>query len=136
MSVTVTLNHTVKRTNSGTVSLTLTAVAFGMSSKVFAIEVMPTSADAQAPYYRFSHVCSPAELVEFPEDEPMDNCYFRTDCIEMIFDTYAMVNPVIDNVEADIKKLIVAFNALEQNQGNGNTCGDGVEIESGSVTLG
>ena len=127
MSVSVTLNHTIKRTQNGAVSLTLTAVAFEMSSKIFAIEVMPTSADAQAPYYRFSHVCSPAELIEFPEDEPMDNCYFRTDSIELIFDTYDMVNPVIDNVEADIKKLIVAFNEFGSDQSI---------IESGSVVLG
>lgn len=114
MSCTATVNYSAKKTDKGTVSLTVTVVAFDMSSKVFAIEVMPTSADRQAPYYRFSHVCSPAELIEFPEDEPMDNCYFRTDSIELIFDTDAMIEPVMDNIKKDIRKLVREYNALDK----------------------
>ena len=46
-----------------------------VASAVFAIEVLPRSTDSLDPIYRFSHVCSPSELVEFPDYEPEDECY-------------------------------------------------------------
>ena len=110
---TITLSHIVKQTKGGTVSLLLRAVGFNVSSKVFAIEVLPRSADAVAPYYRFSHVCSPHELIEFPEDEPGDSCYFRVSEIELIFDTKDMVEHVMSNMRMDVKKLVRDFNELD-----------------------
>lgn len=109
----ITLNHTVKQTKGGTVSLLLNAVGYNIDSKVFAIEVLPRSADAVAPYYRFSHVCSPQELIEFPADEPRDNCYFRVAEIELIFDTKDMVEHVMSNMKMDIRKLVRDFNELD-----------------------
>lgn len=112
MSASITLNHTVKQTKGGTVSLLLRAVGYDVSSKVFAIEVLPRSADAVAPYYRFSHVCSPHELTEFPEDEPRDSCYFRVAEIELIFDTKDMVEHVMSNMKMDIRKLVRELNEI------------------------
>lgn len=113
MSVSITLDHKIVRTENGTVRLELTTTAFGMSSKVFAIEVFPCSADNEAPYYRFSHVCSPAELVEFPADNPGDNCYFRTNEIALIFDTDKMIAHVMKNMRADIARLVSEYNDLD-----------------------
>lgn len=113
MSVSITLNHKLDRTKKGTVKLELTTVAYGISSKVFAIEVIPGSADPQNPYYRFSHVCSPSELVEFPEDTPRDNCYFRTDSIQMIFDSDELVPHVMENMRHDIANLVHEYNELD-----------------------
>ena len=113
MGASITLKHTIKKTAGGTVSLKLQTIAHGMSSKVFAIEVYPSSADVAAPHYRFSHVCSPSELVEFPEDDPRDNCYFRVDTVEFIFDTDKMIEHVMRNVRQDLSKLSREFNALE-----------------------
>lgn len=112
MPATITLSQTISKTQKGTVSLKLDTTAFGMSSKVFAIEVYPKSMDPAAPNLRFSHVCSPAELVEFPEDEPLDNCYFRTSSIELVFDTDALLTSVIANMRADIANLVSEFNKL------------------------
>ena len=125
MIATLTLKHTIKKTVGGTISLQLTAIANGISSKVFAIEVYPTSADPNAPQYRFSHVCSPAELIEFPEDEPKDNCYFRVNEVEFIFDTDKMIEHVLNNIRDDISKLVLEYNRLE------NT----VEVITGSDTF-
>lgn len=113
MAVSITLRHEVRETRKGTVSLKFTAVADGISSKVFAIEVLPKSADSCAPNYRFSHVCSPAELAEFPEDEPVDNCYFRVNEVEFIFDTPKMVEHVVGNMKADVGNLVAEYNELE-----------------------
>ena len=87
MSASIQLDHTITTTEAGTVKLQCVATGTNISGKVFAIEVLPATATRNDPIYRFSHICSPAELVEFPEDDPGDNCYFRTDDITMIFDT-------------------------------------------------
>lgn len=113
MPVSITLSKTITETSAGTVKLALSCTASGMSPKVFAIEVLPSSADETAPIQRFSHICSPAEMEEFPADDPGENCYFRTDSIEMIFDTHKILDHVIANVESDIAKLVRELNALE-----------------------
>jgi len=113
MAVSITLNHRISKTQGGTVMLQLTTTAFGISDKVFAIEVLPCSADPAAPNVRFSHVCSPAELVEFPADTPGDNCYYRTNDITLVFDTDEMIEHVMRNMRGDIAKLVKEYNALE-----------------------
>lgn len=111
--INLTLQKTVKTTSKGYTYLRLDVVSFGMSAKVFAIEVIPNSADPKNHNVRFSHVCSPAELNEFPEDTPGDSCYFRVDSIEMMFDTYDMVDHVMQNMTSDIRKLVNALRELE-----------------------
>lgn len=112
MPATLNIKTVTKRTKHGTISLKFTAEGEGISSKIFAIEVLPKSADKVAPYYRFSHICSATELIEFPEDEPRDCCYFRVGEIEMLFDTDLYVDKVIANMVADAAKLTREFNDL------------------------
>ena len=124
MSASITLNHSISKTRKGTVKLELSCVAVGISPKVFAIEVYPKSADARAPQVRFSHVCSPMELNEFPEDEPGENCYFRVDNISMILDDDRMIEHIMSNMRSDISKLVKEYNELED-----------AEPETGSFTV-
>ena len=114
MTASLTLNSEVRTTRKGTTSLKLFVVGYGMSPKVFAIEVLPGSADKLAPKVRFSHVCSPAELAEFPEDIPGDCCYFRVSEIEMVFDTKDFVEHVMANMKKDIAKLVREYNELAE----------------------
>ena len=113
MSVSATLAYATKYSETGAVSLTLTVTAYGMSPKVFAIQALPKSADPMARPVRFSHVCSPMELTEFPEDEPGNNCYYRVDQVSLVFDDDALVDHVLDNMRTDIGKLVRALNGLE-----------------------
>lgn len=113
MTASLTLNSEVRTTRKGTTLLKLFVVGLDISPKVFAIEVLPSSADKLAPQVRFSHVCSPAELAEFPEDVPGDCCYFRVSEIEMLFDTPAFVEHVMKNMRHDINKLVNEYNELK-----------------------
>ena len=114
MAVSITLTQTVRHTEKGTCSLRFDAVALGCSSKVFAIEVLPKTADPKNPHVRFSHVCSPAELVEFPEDEPTGgSCYFRTDSVEFVFDNSLLIDHVSANMRRDIGHLASELNELD-----------------------
>lgn len=106
------LSKSAITTNKGAVKLTIITVGDNIPSAVFAIEVLPRSSDSLDPIYRFSHVCSPSELVEFPDYEPEDECYFRTDCIEMIFDTATLADKTLHSIEADVNALVVEYNQL------------------------
>ena len=114
MSVSVKLNHTITTSRNGHTKLRLVVEADGISPKIFAIEILPRSADKLKPLYRFSHVCSPSEMVEFPDDIPGDNCYFRTEDIEMIFDTVALASAVLERVQHDIRILVNAYNEFSE----------------------
>lgn len=113
MPVSATLAYSIRYSEQGPVALELTVTAFGMSPKVFAIEALPKSADPMNSNVRFSHVCSPMELTEFPEDEPGDNCYYRVDRAEFIFDDDSLIDHVLENMRHDIGKLVNALNGLE-----------------------
>ena len=109
---TIEVSQQTVKTNKGAVKLTITAVGTNITSAVFAIEVIPRSSDTLDPLYRFSHVCSPSELVEFPDYEPEDECYFRTNCIEMIFDTGVLAAQTYHSIEKDVNALVKEYNQL------------------------
>ena len=122
MAVSITLTTTSKHTEHGTCSLKFDATAFGCSSKIFAIEVLPKTADPRNPHVRFSHVCSPSELVEFPEDEPSGNsCYFRTDSVEFVFDNSLLVDHVINHMRGDVGHLANELNELDVSDSEAGT---------------
>lgn len=98
----------------GAVQLTVTVVGHGIDSAVFAIEVIPRTAFDLNPIYRFSHVCSPSELVEFPDQMPGDNCYFRTDSITMVFDSALLAEKTLQNIEHDVDSLVKEYNVLNE----------------------
>ena len=137
-------------TNKGTTKLQLVATGDGITSKVFAIEQLPTSADPPEPIYRFSHVCSVAELTEFPEEptelsteekvalqqalanQPellqkisvntaVESSYFRTNDITMIFDTMKYAQQVMECIQSDIDGLLQEYNLIQDTPVEGST---------------
>lgn len=121
MSATISLTHSITTSTYGAVKLHLRTEGTGISSEVFAIEAMPTSADSTARHYRFSHVCSPSELVNFPAMEDSSMQYFRTNDIELVFDTVNFIEPVMRNIRSDIRKLVDAFNELNKDTATEST---------------
>lgn len=113
-AISLTLNHDIAKTKKGTVKLSLKVAATGMPSEVFAVEVLPKSADKYAPTTRFSHICSPAELVEFPALEPGENCYYRISEMEMIFDSSTNAELVLSNIKSDLSKLVKELKAAPE----------------------
>ena len=105
----------------GAVKLSLTAVGTDMPSEVFAIEVLPKSRDPKNVDYRFSHVCSVSELVEFPAEEDPESSYFRTDEIEMVFDVISLALKVRDSILEDVNKLVAVYNQLQTVSIQGST---------------
>lgn len=119
----------------GAVKLCIQTSSDDMPAAVFAIEVLPKSRDPQNTNYRFSHVCSVSELIEFPAEEDPDNCYFRTDDIEMVFDTIALAIPVRDSIIKDINTLVLLYNQINDTEIRGTTITISGSTESGTERL-
>ena len=113
-AATVQISQRTVTTDKGAVKLTITIVGNGITSCLFAIEVLPRTNLELNPIYRFSHVCSTSELVEFPDQEPGDNCYFRTDSITMIFDTALLAEKTLQCIEKDVDRLVKEYNVLNE----------------------
>ena len=113
MSKSISLTTSIGITDLGTVKLEITAEGVNVTSRIFAIQALPASADPQNANYRFSHVCSPMELYEFPEAEDQAEIYFRTDQISMIFDTQEQASHVLETIRRKVAHLVYALNSLE-----------------------
>lgn len=109
----ITINIDIVPLPHGAVKLTAKTTGIDMPNEVFAIEVLPKSRDPRNVNYRFSHVCSLSELVEFPPEEDPEMCYFRTDDIEMLFDNINIALRTRDALISDIHKLVDLYNAMQ-----------------------
>lgn len=109
------IHKRIHTTSSGTVNMTLAITNSGnISPKVFAVEVLPASADPLNPKFRFSHVCSPMELRELPSDEPGEHCYFRVNIMSMLFDTADQAQYTLESISRDVARLVAEYTKLEQ----------------------
>lgn len=121
--------------HNGSVKLTVKTTSDDMPYEVFAIEVLPKSRDPKSVNYRFSHVCSLAELVEFPPDEDPEMCYFRTNEIEMVFDTIELAIQTQDNLIGDINSLVLLYNRMNDVEIHGTTITISGSTESGTERI-
>ena len=112
MSISIGLSHSYQVSDAGSVALTVTAIGKGVSSNIFAIEVMPESSSGE-PSYRFSHVCHPAELLEYPAEAPGDSVYFRVDTITCVTDTMLLASSMLDEMRSDVAELAAELNLLD-----------------------
>lgn len=109
---TITVTTDIVELSSGAVKLCVQTAGVDMPSAVFAIEVLPKSRDPKNTNYRFSHVCSISELVEFPDEEDPEMCYFRTNDIEMVFDVVTLATRTRDSILSDINHLVKLYNEM------------------------
>jgi len=79
-----------------------------MPTKVFAYLLLPAQADAEERTGAFDHVCSPSDLEEYPEDEPIPNVrpeWFRLNYIDVVLRSRAEVHAFIRDTAADVYTL-------------------------------
>jgi hypothetical protein len=105
----------------GFYKLNVVTTSEDMPQAVFAIEVLPASRDPLAVPYRFSHVCKLTDLIELPEGQDPEYSYFRTNDIEMIFDTLNLALETNQLIRSDINKLVVAYNNMNDPEVTGTT---------------
>ena len=119
----------------GAVKLCIKTASDDMPDAVFAIEVLPKSRDPKNTNYRFSHVCSLSELIEFPAEEDPEMCYFRTNDIEMIFDVISLAVQTQASILKDINTLVLLYNQMNDAEIRGTTITISGSTESGTERL-
>lgn len=119
----------------GVIKLSIKTSSDDMPAAVFVIEVLPTSRDPLAVPYRFSHICKMTDLVELPAEQDPDMCYFRTDDVEMLFDTTGIALETLKIIRSDINKLVEQYNALNDPEIVGTTVTISGYTESGTEML-
>lgn len=89
------------------VRITATDAAL-MSDKVFAYMLLPLKAGAESKAGAFDHVCSPTDLEEYPEDDPIPNSrpeWFRLNYVDVLLRSRAEVEAFIRDVVEDVQRL-------------------------------
>lgn len=79
-----------------------------MPTKIFAYILQPTNPATLAQAGVFDHVCSPVDLEEYPEDEPIVNVepsWFRLDYVDVLVRSQAELEAYLADVLSDIRAL-------------------------------
>lgn len=79
-----------------------------MPAKVFAYQMMPIGPAEAERAAMFDHVCSPSDLEEYPEDEPiatMRPAWFRLNYVDVLLRSRTEVDSFIRDVTADVQSL-------------------------------
>ena len=131
----ITVTTDIVELDHGAVKLCIQTASTDMPDAVFAIEVLPKSRDPKNTNYRFSHVCSLSELIEFPAEEDPEMCYFRTNDIEMIFDVISLAVQTQASILKDINTLVLLYNQMNDIEICGTTITISGSTESGTERL-
>ena len=90
--------------------------AINMSTKIFAYLMLPMKAGAGERVGAFDHVCSPVDLEDYPEDEPLAGHrpeWFRLDYVDVLLRSRTEVHDFIKAVISDVKRLKSTLNLTD-----------------------
>lgn len=79
-----------------------------MPDKIFAYLLHPTNPATLAQAAGFDHVCSPVDLEEYPEDQPIANVrptWFRLNYVDVLLRSQAELDQYLADIIADVKAL-------------------------------
>lgn len=87
-----------------------------MSAKVFAYQMLPLKPNEAERVGAFDHVCSPTDLEEYPEDEPLVNsrpAWFRLNYVDVLLRSRAEVHAFIKDVVEDVQRLKSTLDTMD-----------------------
>lgn len=87
-----------------------------MSPKVFAYLMMPMKPAAGEREGSFSHICSPTDLAEYPEDEPIPGHrpeWFRLNYVDVHLRSRSEAKRLIQDVTEDVQRLKVTLDLMD-----------------------
>ena len=88
-----------------------------MPTKVFAYQMLPVKPGEEDRVGAFDHVCSPVDLEEYPEDQPLPNsrpAWFRLDYVDVLLRSRAEVKAFINSVVEDVQTLKTTLDITEE----------------------
>lgn len=99
------------------VRIRITAVAScDMPTHVFAYRCLPTNPETGAAAATFSHVCSPVDLAEYPEDAPVPGAspqWFRATFVDILVRSTAEAANFLALVREDLRALKAALDRID-----------------------
>lgn len=87
-----------------------------MPTKIFAYQMLPLKPGEEERVGNFDHVCSPVDLEEYPEDEPMANsrpAWFRLDYVDVLLRSRAEAHAFIKEVVEDVQRLKITLDIAD-----------------------
>ncbi len=87
-----------------------------MPSKIFAYLLLPMKPGAGEREGAFSHICSPTDLAEYPEDDPIPGSrpeWFRLDYVDVHLRARSEVKAFIQDVVDDVQALKAALDLMD-----------------------
>lgn len=87
-----------------------------MSDKVFAYQMLPLKPGDGERVGAFDHVCSPTDLEEYPEDEPIQHsrpAWFRLNYVDVLLRSRAEVQAFIKDVVEDVQRLKQTLDTMD-----------------------
>jgi hypothetical protein len=116
-SLTATYSEPVVRENRTGYRLRIVTTGTDMPSAVFVFHSRFTDVDdaRDALGDPFSHVATPADLEDFPEDEPdLENNmpFYRSDTLELDFRSIEVMEGVRDWIRQDLADLAASYNTM------------------------
>jgi hypothetical protein len=78
--------------------------------------MLPLKPGAETKVASFDHVCSPVDLEEYPEDEPIPNSrpeWFRLDYVDVMLRSRAEVEAFIYDVVEDVQRLKITLDTAD-----------------------
>jgi hypothetical protein len=87
-----------------------------MPNKIFAYLLMPMKPSTLERVGNFDHVCSPVDLEEYPEDEPLANvepAFFRLDYIDIEVRSQTELDKWLQDITADVDSLKASLDIMD-----------------------
>lgn len=91
------------------VRVRIDATAVGTSAKIFAYRKQPLNVNTGERVGAFSHVCSPVDLAEYPEDAPAEDSvppWYRLDFVDLLVRSEVEADDLVRCVQEDVDSLI------------------------------
>lgn len=106
-----------------------------MPTKVFAYLLLPMKPGAGEREGAFSHICSPTDLAEYPEDEPIPGSrpeWFRLDYVDVHLRSRSEVKRFIQDVVDDVQALKSTLDIMDTLIPGGSIWIGGAPVDSSS----
>jgi hypothetical protein len=87
-----------------------------MPDKIFAYLLLPVKAGTDNRAGMFDHICSPADLEDYPEDEPVSGsrpAWFRLNYVDVLLRSREEVDDFVRQVRADVDALKTALDRID-----------------------
>lgn len=91
--------------------------ATGLPERIFAYRMLPKNPATGSKRGHFSHVCSPVDLEDYPEDAPIQTHvppWFRLSFVDLLLRSETESVAFIEDVRADIRRLLRSLAAVDE----------------------